>query len=112
MNLYKIDTVVVRFTICTMKIIVAGLPKTGTKTVATALRLLGYNVYDLMEHYQYHRNEWINIYSNNATSLDFQQMYKDVDAVTDLPACGFWEDILRAFPDSKVRDYLVSTNNR
>nr|XP_039273938.1 uncharacterized protein LOC120347890 [Styela clava] len=29
-------------------------------------------------------------------------MYKDIDAVTDFPACCFWEEIYKAFPDSKI----------
>ena len=32
-----------------MKLICAGLPKTGTKTLAKALRILGYTVYDVKE---------------------------------------------------------------
>jgi len=33
---------------------------------------------------------------------DFRRMYENVDAVTDMPALGMWEEILRAFPDAKV----------
>ena len=33
-----------------MKIICAGFPKTGTKSMATALRQLGYTVNDFPEH--------------------------------------------------------------
>lgn len=34
--------------------------------------------------------------------------FKDVDAVTDFPANAVWEEILNAFPDSKVRETLHS----
>ena len=34
----------------TMKITCAGFPKTGTKSMATALRQLGYSVNDFPEH--------------------------------------------------------------
>ena len=33
-----------------MKIICAGFPKTGTKSMATALRDLGFSVHDFEEH--------------------------------------------------------------
>ena len=33
-----------------MKIICAGFPKTGTKSMAAALRELGYSVHDFEEH--------------------------------------------------------------
>jgi len=85
-----------------MKVILAGLPKTGTKTMTFALRELGYTVYDLMEHYQYHREEWLKILTKGGSSSDFMEMYENVDVVADLPACGLWQEILKAFPDAKV----------
>ena len=39
--------------------------------------------------------------------MDFYKMYKDVDAVTDMPAFYFWKQILEAFPDAKV--YTISS---
>ena len=84
-----------------MKIICAGLPKTGTTSMAKALEILGFKVYDWKEHVTIHVDEWLDIYLKGKTP-DFASMYKDVDAVTDHPA-GFWyEEILQAFPDAKV----------
>ena len=88
-----------------MKIIVAGYPKTGTKSMNQALSLLGYDSYDFLEHWWYHGREWIKILNHGATSSDFQQMYKDVDVVLDFPAFFFWKEIHDAFPDSKVNVY-------
>ena len=31
-----------------------------------------------------------------------RKMYKDVDAVTDLPAYLYWEQLLEAFPNAKI----------
>ena len=45
-----------------MKVICAGLSKTGTKTLAKALRILGYTVYDYFEHRDFHMDEWFAIY--------------------------------------------------
>ena len=84
-----------------MKVICAGKPKTGTTSMATALRTLGFKTYDFAEHLQFHLNDWVNIYQG-ATEPDFLALYGDVDAVTDQPPCFFWQEISEAFPDSKV----------
>ena len=42
------------------------------------------------------------VFREGATKADFYEMYKDVDAVTDMPANYFWKQILEAFPDAKV----------
>ena len=98
-----------------MKVIVASMPKTGTKTLAAALRELGYNVYDVLDQWQHQTKEWEKILTDGFTSEDFRQMYKDVDAVTDMPASGLWEEIHKAFPDAKVIiyfvDFMISLSN-
>jgi len=85
-----------------MKVIVAGYSKTGTKSMASALKILGYNVYDFMEHYWFHSEQWIKVLASRNIDVDFRQMYKNVDAVTDNPPYFFWEQIHEAFPDAKV----------
>ena len=84
-----------------MKIICAGLSKTGTTSIAKALEILGFKVYDWKEHVTIHVDEWLDIYLKGKTP-DFASMYKDVDAVTDIPANIWHEEILQAFPDAKV----------
>ena len=84
-----------------MKVICAGLSKTGTKSMAKALRILRYNVYDFEEHFKFHGQEWLDVYETDKAP-DFYSMYKDVDAVTDGPPNVFFGEILEAFPDSKV----------
>ena len=86
-----------------MKVIVAGMPKTGTTTMAAALSQLGYNVYDYIENYEYLGKEWRKIMLEGGTSKDFKKMYEDVDAVMDEPACFYWDIIHEAFPDAKVK---------
>ena len=84
-----------------MKIICAGLTKTGTKSLAKALRILGFTVYDVDEHEQFHSELWHDIYMEGK-SPDFVSMYKDVDAVTDVPPLFWFQEIHEAFPDAKV----------
>lgn len=93
-----------------MKVICAGMSKTGTKSMSEALRILGYrNIHDLFEHCVIDGKYWQKIFDGHGTTEDFKSMYDDVDAISDIPACLFWEEILLAFPDAKViRKYITS----
>ena len=84
-----------------MKVICAGLSKTGTTSLAKALRILGFTVYDWPEHSSIHCDEWLDIYYRGKVP-DFASMYEGIDAVTDLPAAFWIEEIYEAFPDAKV----------
>jgi len=88
-----------------MKVIVAGLNKTGTTTMAVALKQLpGYDViYHYMQHYGENGSEWKKVCEAGGRKEIFQRMYENVDAVTDIPAAYFWEELLEAFPEAKVR---------
>jgi len=85
-----------------MKVIYVGFSKTGTKTMASAFRILGYKCYDSLEYYTYQKDEWKMIFLKGGTKEDFKKMLEDVDATTDVPGCFYWEQILEAFPDLKV----------
>ena len=90
-----------------MKVICAGLSKTGTKTMTCALRDLGYNVYDFMENFTYLGDEWRKILTTGGTTEDFRRMFENVDAVSDLPGAYYWDEIHKAFPDSKVSTFAI-----
>jgi len=85
-----------------MKVIYAGFSKCGTKSMAAALRQLGYRVCDFLDNYESLRDAWTKVFSGEATAEDFFEMFKDFDAVTDVPGVYFWEEIHRAFPEAKV----------
>lgn len=85
-----------------MKVILAGMPKTGTKSLTKALTMLGYTVYDAEENFIHLNNEWTKIMTIGGAVEDFKKMYADVDATCDVPACYFWEEIHKAFPEAKV----------
>ena len=90
-----------------MKIIVAGISKTGTKSMTLALKELGFNVYDYLEHYLFNGDDWINICTNGGTIEDFRRMHEGVDAVVDMPSWHFWEELHEAFPEAKVYTGIV-----
>ena len=84
-----------------MKVICAGLSKTGTKSLAKALRILGFSVFDYLEHRDIHCKEWVDLYCEGKLP-DFGTMYKGVDAVIGLPASLWYEEVREVFPDAKV----------
>ncbi|XP_077965556.1 uncharacterized protein LOC144411824 [Styela clava] len=85
-----------------MKVISAGFPKTGTKTMTVALKTLGFNVYDYMENSTILGKDWEIIFKAGGTTEDFRRMYENVDAVSDVPPCYFWQELHKAFPDAKI----------
>jgi len=70
--------------------------------MAAALRQLGYTVYDYMEQYEEIGDELMKISKYGGTVEDFRRIFEGVDAVTDIPAYHYWEQILEAFPDAKI----------
>ena len=84
-----------------MKVICAGLCKTGKTSLAKALRILGFTVFDSAEHRKFHLDQWFDVYVKGK-SPDFAAMYKDIDAVADLPPAFWFQEIYEAFPDAKV----------
>ncbi|XP_077974011.1 uncharacterized protein LOC120347597 isoform X3 [Styela clava] len=102
--MYSVWQIIVKWEkrIAEMKVLVVAFSKCGTKTFASALRTLGYSVYDFEENQNYLREDWIKIMTEGGTKEDFYRMYKDIDAAADIPACLFWEEISEAFPDVKL----------
>ncbi|XP_077975308.1 uncharacterized protein LOC120332494 isoform X1 [Styela clava] len=94
-----------------MKIICAGLQKTGTKTMAQALRILGYNVHDVFEQFFYEKELWDKVLENSASVEDYQKFLGEIDAVMDWPAVAVWEQIMGAFPDAKIILTVRSTED-
>ena len=84
-----------------MKVICAGLSKTGTSSMAKALQILGFSVFDCNEHLVIHHDEWASVYRRWKVP-DFLSMYQNVDAITDLPAALWYEEIHKTFPAAKV----------
>ena len=84
-----------------MKVICAGLSKTGTTCLAKALQVLGYNVYDFREHYKFHYQQWLDSFETDRHP-NFKEIYQGVDAVTDIPQAFWFEEISADFPEAKV----------
>lgn len=74
-----------------MKVICAGMPKAGAKSIAKALRHLGLTVFHWEEQIFDFLDHWVNV---------FEIGIKPV--VVGHPAVFFYEEIQEAFPDCKV----------
>jgi len=85
-----------------MKVIYTGFSKCGTKSMAAALRHLGLNVHDFMQQYEYNGADWTKMCEEGLHADEIRKMLEGVDAVTDIPANGLWEQILEAYPDAKI----------
>lgn len=78
-----------------MKILGAGLSKTGTTSLARALRVLGYETLDGDQE----RLHDVIFGVDNDPSF---RVYDDVDAATDLPAAYFYRELTEAYPNLLV----------
>jgi len=85
-----------------MKVILVGISKCGTKSMATAFEQLGLKNYDYPEQFMFQRDDWLKIFKRGGTKEDFRRMFANCDSVTDSPACYFWYEILQAYPDAKL----------
>ncbi len=70
-----------------LKILGAGLPRTGTATLCEALRILGFNAI-------HHEPDRLPLYPDELTNW---RVYDFVDAVTDAPAAMYWRELRRAY---------------
>jgi Sulfotransferase domain len=86
-----------------MKVIGAGFGRTGTRTLKTALELLGvapcYHMSQVFEHPD-HAPVWTRALDNETVNWDvLLGAYK---AAVDWPVCTFYAQLMAAHPDAKV----------
>ena len=77
-----------------LKILGAGLPRTGTKTLCEALRILGYNAF-------HHECQRMPLFPDVPQGFGECKVFSEVDAVLDCPTAMYWREI------SAVYDCLV-----
>ena len=77
-----------------LKILGVGLSRTGTRSLAEALRILGYNTLHWAP-------ERLRDTVDGNTAKPEVRKYDDVDAVVDIPAAYFWRELDREYPGLK-----------
>jgi hypothetical protein len=83
-----------------LKVIGAGLPRTGTLSLKIALEKLGYDKCYHMYTSGDHASKWVDIFQKN--ERNWEQIFKGYQSTTDAPGCFFWEDLLKDNPDAKI----------
>lgn len=86
-----------------MKIIGAGLPRTGTSSLKAALERLGfgptYHMFELLGNPE-HAERWRPVFDRE--SADWERVFAGYDSAVDFPASIYWQELAEAYPDAKV----------
>jgi hypothetical protein len=91
----------------TLRMVGAGLGRTGTMSLKVALeKLLGGSCYHMVEVFPRpdHLDAWRRAVRDELP--DWKEMFDGFVAAVDWPVAAFWDDIAAAFPDAKI---LLST---
>ena len=85
-----------------LKVIGAGLPRTGTLSTKIALEKLGYGkCYHMIENIINDDSElWIGILENK--NKNFNTIFKNYSSTVDAPANVIWKELLQENPAAKV----------
>ncbi|EER44874.1 conserved hypothetical protein [Histoplasma capsulatum H143] len=95
-----------------MKVIAAGLCRTGTMSMNIALRQLGFTTCHLteqMEDPKRYFTLWTEAMNCNFLNKgrpygreEFDRLLGEYDACLDMPCCLFWKELHQAYPDAKI----------
>jgi len=85
-----------------LKVIGAGLGRTGTASLKLALEQLGigrcYHMGEVGNNWS-HTEKWLSAAHGNP---DWDDIFKGFEATVDYPACNFWKELAEAYPEAKV----------
>ncbi|CAK8692591.1 uncharacterized protein LOC143462484 [Clavelina lepadiformis] len=88
-----------------VKVICAGYPKTGTKSLTKALFKLGYNnVHDYLEHIDFYMDEYEKYFEKGHPISHVLDKYDElnVDCTVDMPPSFLFEEFHQRWPDAKI----------
>lgn len=87
-----------------MKIIGAGLGRTGTLSLKTALEELGfgpcYHMQELILRHPEHVDTWVD--ALHGRPVAWQSFFKDYQATVDYPGCNYYKELMAVYPEAKV----------
>lgn len=85
-----------------LKIVGSGLGRTGTKSMQTALNMLGvgpcHHMIEVMQHPE-SVPLWIEA---GAGRPDWDAIFKDYNSMVDYPGAAYWRELAAYYPDAKV----------
>lgn len=85
-----------------LKIVGTGLGRTGTKSMQTALAMLGFGpCHHMLEVFQHPESMqlWIDASEGKA---DWDAIFKDYNSAVDYPTAAYWRELTSHFPNAKV----------
>jgi hypothetical protein len=86
----------------TLKLIGAGLGRTGTLSLKLALEQLGfgrcYHMREVFEHPEA-GDLWLDAARGRP---DWERIFRGYSATLDYPGCNFWRELAAAYPDAKI----------
>ncbi|KAJ6191385.1 hypothetical protein N7519_001406 [Penicillium mononematosum] len=95
-----------------LRLVVVGLSRTGTASLYLALKELGYTPWHMCEPIDDPSrmyNQWTEamncrFFGGNRpyNRKDFDKLRGPYDALLDIPACLFWDDFHKLYPDAKI----------
>lgn len=86
-----------------LKVIGAGISRTGTYSFKLAMEQLGFEkCHHMMEVIDRPDQAPKFIEAVNGQAIDWHALFGGYQASCDFPSCYFWEDLLHAFPDAKI----------
>ncbi len=92
----------------TLKVIGAGLGRTGTHSTQLALNQLGFPCYHMTEvilkkENKSHLDFWRRVANSPPGSAqDWNEVFVKYAATVDFPGCSVWRELMDAYPDSRV----------
>jgi hypothetical protein len=86
-----------------VKVIGAGLPRTGTTSMKAALERLGfgpcYHMFEILTHPD-HVDRWLPV--DSGAPVDWDRVLEGYQSSQDWPAGYFWRELAEAYPEAKV----------
>ncbi|MGI5282090.1 sulfotransferase family protein [Nonomuraea polychroma] len=89
-----------------IKVIGAGLPRTGTTSMKAALERLGfapcYHMAEVMTHPD-HVDRWLSVAAGEVKAReDWDRVFTGYQATQDWPASHYWRELADAYPEAKI----------
>jgi hypothetical protein len=85
-----------------LKVVSTGLGRTGTKSMQTALAMLGFGpCHHMVEVFRHPESMplWIDAADGRA---DWDAIFKDYNSAVDYPSAAYWRELTRHYPHAKV----------
>ncbi len=85
-----------------LKVVGTGLGRTGTKSMQTALGILGFGpCHHMMEVFQHPASMQLWIDAGEGRP-DWDAIFKDYTSAVDFPSAAYWRELTSRYPDAKV----------